>query len=149
MLRAMNKKDLKQIVAIDAICFPIPWNEKQYLYELKENDYAFLYVLELEGIIIGYVDYWITFDICQLAKIAVLPQYRNQHYAHQLMDQMILDASLKGCESISLEVRISNQSAQKLYASYEFINVNIRKNYYQDNGEDAYVLVKALGGNCE
>ncbi|WP_416325468.1 ribosomal protein S18-alanine N-acetyltransferase [[Eubacterium] hominis] len=149
MLRAMKKEDLNQILSIDAECFPMPWNEKQYLYELEENDYALLYVLEQDGIILGYIDFWITFDVCQLAKIAVLPPYRGKRYARLMMDQMIQDAQEKGCETISLEVRVSNQSAQKLYAAYDFINVNTRKRYYQDNGEDAYVLVKALGGNCE
>lgn len=149
MLRNMTKKDIEQITAIDAVCFPVPWKEKQYLYELEENDYAYLYVLEKNDQIIGYIDFWITFDICQLAKIAVLPQYQGEHHAHILMDQMIQDAQAKQCETISLEVRVSNQNAQKLYAAYDFIKVNVRKGYYQDNGEDADVLVKALGGNWE
>lgn len=149
MLRNMTKQDIEQIIAIDAVCFPVPWKEEQYLYELEENDYAYLYVLEMNHQIIGYIDFWITFDICQLAKIAVLPQYQGAHQAHILMDQMIQDAQVKQCETISLEVRVSNQSAQKLYAAYDFIKVNVRKGYYQDNGEDADVLVKALGGNWE
>lgn len=149
MLRTMTKEDITQIVAIDAICFPIPWKDDQYLYELEENDYALLYVLEQDHHIIGYIDFWITFDICQLAKIAVLPQYQGAHYAHILMDQMIQDAQAKQCETISLEVRVSNTNAKRLYEAYDFIKVNVRKGYYQDNGEDADVLVKALGGNWE
>ena len=46
-----------------------------------------------------------------------------------------------------LEVRPSNVAARGLYDSYEFIKVNIRKGYYNDNGEDAIVMCKALGGN--
>lgn len=148
MLEALKKEDLDEIVSMDAICFPAPWSKEQYQYELEENDYAFLYVLKEEDKIIGFIDYWITFDIAQLAKIAILPEYRGKHLAHRLMDQMIQDAEAKQCETLSLEVRVSNLAAQKLYEAYDFINVNTRKGYYHDNGEDAYVLVKALKGGC-
>lgn len=148
MLEALKKEDLDDIVSMDAICFPAPWSKEQYQYELEENDYAFLYVLKEEGKIIGFIDYWITFDIAQLAKIAILPEYRGKHLAYRLMDQMIQDAEAKQCETLSLEVRVSNLAAQKLYEAYDFINVNTRKGYYHDNGEDAYVLVKALKGGC-
>ena len=148
MLEALKKEDLDEIVAIDAICFPAPWSKQQYLYELEENDYAFIYVLKEDGKIIGFIDYWVTFDIAQLAKIAVLPEYRGKHLAHLLMDQMIEDVEQKQCETLSLEVRVSNIAAQKLYEAYDFINVNTRKGYYHDNGEDAYVMVKALKGSC-
>lgn len=148
MLRSMKEEDLEQVIEIDAQCFPVPWKIKDYSYELGDNDYAYLYVIEEENHIVGYIDFWITFDVCQLAKIAVLPAYRGKHLARKLMDQMIKDADQKQCETISLEVRVSNQSAQKLYEAYDFITVNVRKKYYQDNGEDAYVMIKALGGNC-
>ena len=55
----------------------------------------------------------LTFDIAQLAKIAVLPQYRGRHYAHRMMDQMIKDVEEKHCETLSLEVRVSNIAAQR------------------------------------
>lgn len=146
MIRKMGMDDLDIVTKIDAACFPIPWNTDQYTYELKDNAYAFLFVLETEEGIVGFIDFWITFDICQLAKIAVLPQYRNRHFAHELMEMMIAFTERKGCENISLEVRTSNTAAHHLYAAFDFIKVNVRKNYYNDNGEDADVLIKALGG---
>lgn len=144
MLRVAQIEDLEAIIAIDAMSFPVPWNKEQYLYELQENAYAFIYVLEEQGTIIGFIDYWITFEICQLAKIAILPELRGKQLAHELMEFMIEDAKNKGCENISLEVRVSNTAAQRLYEHYQFMNVNVRKGYYHDNGEDAYVMVNAL-----
>lgn len=149
MLRAMHPTDLEEVVYIDSLCFPIPWNKQQYTYELEDNHYANLYVLLKDDRIIGYIDFWVTFEICQLAKIAIHPAYRSKHYARELMDAMIKVAEHKGCENISLEVRCSNMIAQRLYETYNFIKVNVRKQYYQDNGEDALVLVKALGGYIE
>lgn len=78
----------------------------------------------------------------------VAAAYRGQQYAHLLMDVMIATANQEQCETISLEVRVSNEAAHKLYEHYDFIKVNVRKAYYQDNGEDADFLIKALGGNC-
>lgn len=146
MLRKMTLEDLEAVTAIDESCFPVAWNTAQYTYELKENDYAILYVLQQEEEIIGFIDFWITFDVCQLAKIAIHPSAQGKHYAHELMEKMIEDAQKAECETISLEVRVSNEKAQRLYRAYEFIEVNTRKSYYQDNGEDALVLVKAIGG---
>lgn len=149
MIRKMRIEDCFIVSQIDAECFPIPWTKEQYEREFNENEFAYLYVLEDNNKIIGFIDFWITFDCCQLAKIAVLPSYRGNHYAHLLMDKMIDKAEQEHCEIISLEVRISNSAAHKLYEAYDFIKVNVRKQYYQDNGEDADFLIKALGGNCE
>lgn len=143
----MQREDIQAVADIDAKCFPVPWSLQQYTYELVENAFSYLYVMETEEGIIGYIDFWITFETCQLAKIAVLPAYRGQHYAHQLMDAMLETANQQHCENISLEVRVSNVAAHKLYESYGFIKLNVRKGYYEDNGEDADFLMKALGGN--
>lgn len=148
MLRKMQVEDIEAVAALDSECFPLPWQEEQYRYELHENPFAHVYVLEVDDRIIGYIDFWITCETCQLAKIAVAPAYRGQQYAHLLMDVMIATANQEQCETISLEVRVSNEAAHKLYEHYDFIKVNVRKAYYQDNGEDADFLIKALGGNC-
>lgn len=146
-LREMAIKDLDIITNIDSLCFPVAWSKQDYQNELLDNEYAQLYVLENDNQIIGYIDFWITFDTCQLTKIAVLPSHRGKGYSKQLMDYMIKKAEESYCESVSLEVRVSNDIALKLYESYGFIKVNVRKNYYQDNGEDANFLIKPLGGN--
>ncbi|MEG0277500.1 MAG: GNAT family N-acetyltransferase, partial [Coprobacillus sp.] len=71
---------------------------------------------------------------------------QRQGYAKILMDEMIQFAFEEGCNVMSLEVRVSNQSAISLYEKCGFINQAIRKNYYQDNHEDAYLMVKGLEG---
>lgn len=146
-IREMTIQDLGIITNIDRLCFPVSWTEQDYQNEILGNEYAQLYVLENDHQIIGYIDFWITFETCQLTKIAVLPSHRGKGYSKQLMDYMIKKAEEAYCESVSLEVRVSNDIAFKLYESYGFIKVNVRKNYYQDNGEDANFLIKPLGGN--
>ena len=65
------------------------------------------------------------------------------------MDKIISVANESKCENITLEVRVSNVAAISLYKKYGFIIANIRKSYYSDNHEDAYLMIKPLGGNYE
>lgn len=146
MIREMLVSDLDSVLEIENECFTSVYNKEQYRYELEENSCAKLFVLEEDGKIVAFLDYWITFDMCQLSKIAVKNDCRRKGYGKQLMQYMIDDAIEEQCETISLEVRESNITAQKLYESYEFIEINKRKGYYSDNNETAIVMMKAIGG---
>ena len=95
--------------------------------------------------IAGYIDWWILYDKAQLANIAVDPAYRGRGYAKTMLEACIKDAEEKGCETLSLEARVSNTPALSLYRSYGFIDAAVRKRYYED-GEDAILMVLPLGG---
>ena len=124
--------------------FLSPWPESAFVYELNGNPFSNLYVLEEEGILIGYVDWWILYDRAEIATIGVLEPYRCSGHAQEMIDLVVRDALEKGCENVSLEVRVSNTPAIRLYEKNGFIQVNVRKNYYDDNGEDAWLMVKPL-----
>lgn len=146
MIRKMVVEDLEQVDVIEHSCFTSTYNKEQYLYELEDNPCAHLYVLETEGKVVGYIDYWITFDSCQLTKLAVDEQFRRLGYASLLMEHMIDDAIQQECEAILLEVRVSSKEAQTFYEQFEFLQINVRKGYYTDNQEDAIVMGKVIGG---
>lgn len=143
----MQTEDLDKVLEIEKECFTHPYTRENYEYELQDNPCAYLYVLKNdENEIVGFIDYWITFESCQLTKIAVAKKYRGNHYSCDMMEFMIEKAIEEECEAILLEVRVSNKVAISLYESYDFININTRKGYYSDNNEDAYVLGKVIGG---
>ena len=146
MIRKMQLSDLDAIDQIEKESFRSRYKKEQYEYELQDNPCAYLYVLEVENEIVGFIDYWITFDSCQLTKLAIAKAHRGKGYSLELMDHMIEEAIDLDCEAILLEVRESNQIAQNLYASYDFIEINRRKGYYTDNKETAIVMGKAIGG---
>ncbi len=146
MIRPMLINDLDIIDAIEHECFSDVYKQEHLLYELEDNPCAKLAVLEIENKIVGYIDYWITFDSCEVVRIAVAKAYQGNGYAHQLLDYMINQAIQEDCETIFLEVRRSNIVAQRLYFSHDFLKLNVRKGYYSDNNEDAIVLGKAIGG---
>lgn len=146
MIREMQDRDMEAVLAIEAQSFSSHWTHQQMVYELHENTFASLFVYEEDEIVLGYIDYWITFDTCQLASIAVSREARRKGIAKALMDEMIQAAEKKYCSVISLEVRVSNEPAKALYQRYGFVEASIRKNYYSDNHEDAILMVKGLGG---
>lgn len=145
-LRKMEERDLSQVLEIEQTLFQPPWNREQFLYELHENPFAQLYVVEHQEEVVGYMDLWITFETAQLANIAVKKSLQRNGIAKQMMDELISKCEDAGCENITLEVRLDNIGAIRLYEHYGFIEVNIRKQYYED-GCDAYLMMKALGGN--
>lgn len=148
MIRKMMLEDLPIIWEMELRLFSSPWPRESYEYELTQNAYSHLFVAENDqGCIVGYAGVWTTFDQAQITTIGVDEPFRRQHWASRLMDQLI-DTSIKeGCEILTLEVRVSNFPAQACYKKYGFEIVSIRKNYYQDNHEDAYLMMKPIGGN--
>ncbi|MDD6367403.1 MAG: ribosomal protein S18-alanine N-acetyltransferase [Stecheria intestinalis] len=146
MIRAAEDQDLDRIAELENVLFAdSPWPWKEFEHELHENPFAILLVDEEEGKVVGYLDYWILYEQAQVATIGVDPEYQNRGIGSALLSYAEKDAADQGCETFSLEVRVSNAPARHLYEKHGFIQVNIRKGYYE-NGEDAYLMVKPIGG---
>lgn len=149
MIRLMSKEDLDQVLCIETSLFTSPWPKHEYEYELDKNPFSNLIVIEEDGKIIGYCDYWMIYEQAQIANIAIDSAYHRKGYAQALMDYVVNEVDKNHCENISLEVRVSNTPAISFYEKNGFITVNTRKDYYTDNHEDAYLMVKPLGGNYD
>lgn len=109
--------------------------------ELSKNPYS-KFIAYDENKIIGFANYDLIYERCELIYIGILPEYRNKKLASKLMEFIIEDCKNKKIKNISLEVNINNKNAIKLYEKYDFKVEAIRNNYY--NGEDAYLMVKEL-----
>lgn len=136
-------QDLDKILEIEKEAYQKPWLEKDYLYELKENPFAYYFKVVEKDEIIGYYGFWITFETAQLCKITIKRKFQGLKIAHILMEDLEKRIRLAHCENITLEVRVSNQKAINLYQKHGFIIVSTRKNYYE-NHEDAYLMIKEL-----
>jgi ribosomal-protein-alanine N-acetyltransferase len=88
----------------------------------------------------GFAGMWIMYDEAHITTIAVDPDYRGQGLGELLLVAMIDEALRRGATWITLEVRVSNDLAQRLYRKYGFIVQGTRRRYYSDNGEDAYIM---------
>lgn len=146
MIRDMKPDDLDQVMIIEREAFCDHWKRSDFEYEICENEFSHMKVCEKEGRIIGMIGYYILFDDAQITTLAVLKEAQNQGIASKLMENMVQDCNERKCSVLSLEVRKSNEKAISLYKKFDFIEMNIRKSYYED-GEDAIFMMKALGGN--
>lgn len=142
----MEEKDLEIIAEIEKEVFPHSgWNKQQYHYEISTNPVALPFVLTNGEDILGYYSIWEMFDYMTIATIAINPKYQGKGYGNILMEDIIKKSIELGKKSIDLEVRVSNTKAINLYKKYGFTFSHIRKGYYT-NGEDAYFMIKKLGG---
>ena len=140
-IRPAEAKDLRELLEIQNECFLRPWKEKDILYELNENPVNFMYVLEENNHLLGFIDFWITFDSATIAQIAIRKIYQGRHLSPMLMQEMIDDCYAKKVLNITLEVRASNIKAINLYKRFGFKQIVIKPHYY-DNGEDALYMVR-------
>jgi len=141
VIRRMQYRDVKQVAALEAATFPRPWSEDSFRREVEENKVARYLVLEQDGRILGYAGAWVVLDECHITNIAVAEEIRGQGYGRRLMESLMQYVSSLGAAWADLEVRVSNIRAQKLYQSLGFVSIGKRKRYYEDNGEDAYLMV--------
>jgi [ribosomal protein S18]-alanine N-acetyltransferase len=144
-LRAMRHDDIPRVMAIDSLSFPNPWPESTYRFELTENPSAHLLVLEVEKEsgqkqIAGFAGYWFIIDEAHISTFAVHPDSRGRGLGQHLLRGLLREAAWRGALSATLEVRLGNHVAQRLYARHGFAVVGRRLGYYSDNGEDALLM---------
>lgn len=146
MIVEVSNDKIEDIVVIEQELFLHPWTKAQFLYELNENTFARMYMYIENGEVLGYIDMWITFEMAQLAKIAVTKRAHRRGIAHKMMKFMIAKCEEHMCENITLEVRVENVAAIRLYEAYGFLEVTRKIGYYAD-GMDAIYMIKPLGGS--
>jgi ribosomal-protein-alanine N-acetyltransferase len=99
---------------------------------------------DVEMGVVGYAVVWWVMDQGELANLAVAEGLRGRGIGSVLLDRVLADVRERGVETLFLEVRVSNDSAFRLYLSRGFIQVAVRKDYYRRPREDARILLKDL-----
>jgi len=140
IIRRMTMADVDGVAAVEAATFPTPWSRDAFESEMKNVAARYL-VAEKDGEIIGYAGAWIILDESHITNIAVLQSQRGQGIGRRLTHGLLEYLSNLGAAYATLEVRKSNVVAQNLYVSLGFIKLGVRKRYYEDNGEDALIMV--------
>lgn len=142
VIRRARPEDLEQIYRLEQACFPTPWSYEMLYSDICDNEITVYCVIEEQGKLIGYGGMWIILDEAHITNVCVLPEKRRQGYATKLMDELAGIASGLGADNMTLEVRVSNEEALKLYEKCGFHIQGVRKKYYSNNGEDAYIMWK-------
>ena len=144
IVRELNVNDLEKIVKIEKDIYKTPWTLNQFKYELEENEFSHMYVLENEGVIIGYYGFWIMFDEVDITKVSIRKEFQGMKLSNILMEDCFNRVNSLECIKINLEVRVDNVKAINLYKKYGFKEICVRKDYYGKN-EDALMMCKDMG----
>jgi ribosomal-protein-alanine N-acetyltransferase len=135
----MVPADLDEVMAIERTSFRYPWSSRFFLEELQVAC-ARSVLAEIEGRIVGYVLFWLLPSEVDIHNIAVHIDFRRQGIGQALLQRVIEQTRNRESSLVTLEVRVSNTSAQRLYESMGFVAKGLRKRYYSDDGEDALIM---------
>jgi len=144
-IRKMEVHDIQTVITLDRMSFSLPWPESAFHYEVEKNDASRCWVAELKDeksnpVLVGMIVVWLILDEVHIATIAVNPNFRHLHVGQRLLAHTLINALDEGSKKAFLEVRKGNLAARELYRKFGFIEVGVRRWYYQDNREDAILL---------
>ncbi|HZW83915.1 MAG TPA: ribosomal protein S18-alanine N-acetyltransferase [Candidatus Deferrimicrobium sp.] len=140
----MEFSHLDEIINIEEKSFATPWSRYAFTCELMDNDFARYFVLMHDEQVIGYMGLWVILDEAHITNVAIHPDYRNRRLGEVLIREVAWRCQGLGVLRMTLEVRVSNLSAQSLYTRLGFVSAGVRKGYYTDNQEDAIIMWKEL-----
>ncbi|MDR1794555.1 MAG: ribosomal protein S18-alanine N-acetyltransferase [Erysipelotrichaceae bacterium] len=147
MIRQANGEDLNELVEMERLLFGKgAWSKASFNYELTENPVSKIFLYQLNKQTVGYLGCWVLLPQIQITTLGVLPEFQNRGIGGKLLWHLEKLAKQLGVNEISLEVRISNRPAITLYQRHGFEILAKRRGYYQDNDEDAYLMVKEMDG---
>lgn len=139
----LKESDLPEVVAIETVSFTMPWSEALFYNEIH-NPGSILKVAKVNGRIAGYICANQVIDEGHILNLAVHPEFREAGIASSLVEYVIRHLRENNCRFIFLEVRISNETAKRMYEKFDFEVIGTRKNYYLSPIEDAVIMVLKL-----
>ncbi len=142
VIRDMYMADLDKVLGIENHSFATPWSRSAFQTELLENTFATYLVVEFHGKVVAYGGMWIILDEAHVTNIAVHPDYRGHHLGEAIMTGLMVRARRSKVVRMTLEVRRGNLVAQNLYNKLGFVQLGVRRGYYTDTREDAFIMWK-------
>ena len=139
IFRGIEKRDAQELSEIEQETFAMPWSRESFWQE-AENTNAEYVIAQAGGRILGYAGAWISYEEAQVTNVAVRQEYRGRGIGSAIFEEIIRRVKERGARAITLEVRVSNEAAIKLYEKYGLRGVGKRPHYYLDNDEDALIM---------
>lgn len=138
-IKKMTETELNQVAAIEAEIFTSPWSKQGFEETLPMDNVCFLVAAE-EQEVLGYCGLYMAADEGEITNVAVKPEYRRRGVADLILTEILKLGEANKISQFYLEVRVSNEAAIRLYEKHGFKKQGIRKNFYQNPREDAYVM---------
>ncbi|MFP5341614.1 MAG: ribosomal protein S18-alanine N-acetyltransferase [Candidatus Limnocylindria bacterium] len=139
-IEPMAVGDLEAIQRIERASFTSPWPPNAYRSELESNRLANYLVARVGDQVVGYGGMWLMVDEAHITTFAIHPAWRRQRIGERLLLAFLDLAVARSAHEATLEVRLSNLPARRLYEKYGFRPVGLRPRYYSDDNEDALIM---------
>jgi [ribosomal protein S18]-alanine N-acetyltransferase len=136
----MRRRHLRGVMAIERQVYARPWSPSLFAAEIADPSNRCYLVARVHKEVVGYGGLICYGDEAHITNVAVDPMHQRHRIATRLMTELIEQAVEMGARAVSLEVRVTNWRAQRIYARFGFRPVGIRRNYYQEVSEDALIM---------
>jgi ribosomal-protein-alanine N-acetyltransferase len=144
-VRWMIRRDMGDVLNIEAQSFEFPWNEEDFLCCLRQRNCIGM-VADYEHCIRGFMIYELFQDRMHVMSFAVAQKFRRFGIGRHMMGKLVNKLSEQRRTSITLEVRETNLGAQLFFQKAGFRATSVLRDYYEDTCEDAYAMEYALPG---
>lgn len=142
MIEKLDNKYLSEAYKIEVENFTYVWDFDFFKQQVLFNQNNYFYVKIVDGEIIGFIGVHKVLDNFDILTIAIKKSHQRLNYGSQLIQFIIDFAKNNDIKTISLEVNVNNFAAIKLYEKYGFKIKRVIKNYYWQNNEDGYLMVR-------
>ncbi len=147
-IRKMDVSDIRFVDSVERQVFGKSLSEQTLSNELLYNKLAHYYMALIDHQRVGYIGVWITEPNAEITNILVLEEHRQKGIGTALLDTVFELCKAMSVNDLSLEVRVFNEGAIGFYQKHGFKIITRRKKYY-DNGDDAFLMVKHIGGDVK
>jgi ribosomal-protein-alanine N-acetyltransferase len=139
--RLDDAADLDGVLRVEEESFNNPWTRDMYSWELRNRSVCHIYVVRTpECPVVGFCAFWLVIDEIHINNVAIRPTLRGLGIGTGLMHHVFAEAKRLGATRATLEVRVSNVGALRLYERLGFYVAGRRKSYYSNPVEDGLVL---------
>jgi len=139
-LRRLEPHDLDTVEEIERASYPTPWSRSMFVAELRKPSALALGAYSEEGGLVGYAFVSRYVDAWHVMNVAVAADYRRRGVATTLLERLFELTASDPRSGYTLEVRVSNVQAIRLYERLGFEARGVRRGYYTDNREDALIM---------
>ncbi len=136
----MRRRHLRSVLRIEQQVYPRPWSMGLFMSELGIRGSRIYVVARVGTTLVGYGGLMLVAEDGHVTTLAVDPAWHRHKLGTRLLHTLASSAIRRGAENLTLEVRASNEPAQRLYRAFGFAPAGIRKGYYVETKEDAIVM---------
>lgn len=145
-IRWMIRRDMPEVLQIEQSSFDFSWTEEDFLRCLRQRNCIGM-VAEQGEKVVGFMIYELHKTKLHILNFAIQPAFRRLGVGVQMVTKLVSKLSSHRRTKITLEIRESNLAAQLFFRSQGFRAVRVLRSYYEDSGEDAYLLQYRLAGD--